>query len=182
LIDRIDFDYDSAAIIPNGKDYLISFGDTEHVSPFLHTGSSHIDNILLEKEKRVLVCGLSAAMPVIYDYSINENTLQKIFPTSETLVQWDALGLGDYNARQRTLVGYNPETHIINFVIPTIEDGNYKLNDIEFTYNNSSTELTNVRSLSGFDNSLILLELKNYNQNEKLCIARRGTTIYPFKL
>ena len=183
LIDRINFDYDTASIVPNGKEFLISFGDTEHSGPFLHTGTSHIDNVLLEKEKRILICGLSATMPIVYDYSINDNTLSQVYPTTDTLLQWGNLNLGDYNSRQRTLIAYNRETNILNYVIPTIKDGGYVLNDVEITYTSSSAELSNVRSLSGFDNSQILISLKNYNNDgEKLCITRKGTTIYPFKL
>ena len=122
-------------------------------------------------------------MPIVYDYSINDNTLSQVYPTTDTLLQWGNLNLGDYNSRQRTLIAYNRETNILNYVIPTIKDGGYVLNDVEITYTSSSAELSNVRSLSGFDNSQILISLKNYNNDgEKLCITRKGTTIYPFKL
>lgn len=178
LIQKVNFDFDQNTFLPIGKYHLIDFGDTFSESPQVtKTGNILLKNIFLEKEKEVLICGLSSTCPLIYNYNLNDNSIKKIFPVDD--LDWSNLELGTIDQNSR--VSYNKETKKIHYVISTTKDNNHILNFVEIK-KGTELELISVNSLSSSNVFPSIVDFNVYNQDEKLLICEDNGTLVSFKI
>lgn len=185
LIEKVNFDYTTSQYLVNNKNYIINFGNTNSQLPFsTSTGNCLVDNILLEKEKVVLVCGLSSLdnekyIPTVFKYDINNNSLLRIYPKTNDIDQWKSIQLGTFLSAQNPLVSYNPETNILNYIFRTYTNsisGNESLIDIELLYSVNTLTINNMHILTAFGNSnftsINFVKFKNYDDNKKIVFIR----------
>lgn len=192
LIEKLTFDYNNISFSSDNKNYLIDFGDTSSSLPKVSiNGNIFIDNILLEKEKIIFICGLSSSgllfCPVVFEYNINQNNLLKIYPNIDDLNIWNNYSFGRYLSSQHPLVSYNNDTKILNFIFKTTNNIIENINDIELKFTNNSLQLNSINILSGSGvsnyNSFNFVKFKNYDDNIKLVLAKTDTnTIVPFSI
>lgn len=162
LIEKLNFDYDANAVSLENNGYVIVFGDSGSYLPNKSTGNQYVDTVLLEKEKRLLICGLSAMntnvshpvlsgnayIPIVYDYTIDTHKLQKIYPAvSADIVAWNSLPLGIINEDQIPLLCYNFDNKQLNMLVSCVHDNNNLLVDITLQHS-TGLLLNNVQLLS----------------------------------
>lgn len=168
---KLDFDFDTEELNTKNIPYIIDFGDSGTSLPFTAISSCFIDNILIDSEKAVFVCSLSAVQtniqqtingqihtgnaycPVIYRYDINAHDLQKIYPMNTDIAQWNTMLQGNLITTQQPLVSFDIDNSSLGIIFKTIRDvaSQYSLRcyvDLEFKYLSSSLSLDNVRLLS----------------------------------
>lgn len=201
IIENINFDYEENTITALDNSSLIQFGNTNRYEADKTTGNGYIDTVLLEKEKILLVCGLSAYQPlsqtingqthtgsaiapIVYEYNINTHTLHNIYPSD---VLWESHLLGNVNKYKDAAVSFNPETNILNYIIKATRTVNssafFFWTDIELKYSQNKLTLSNMRCLTSLAiNDVDIVSFRNYNDSEKIITTVDGAKLISFNI
>lgn len=168
---KLDFDFSTEELNTKNIPFTVDFGDSGTSAPNTATLNCFVDNLLLDNEKAVLVCGLSSVQlnlsqtingdihvgnaycPVIYRYDINDHLLQKVYPMNDDIIQWSTMLQGNLIDIQPPLTSFDPENNALGFIFKTIRTvaSSYNLRsyiDLDFTYLSRSLSLTNARIIT----------------------------------
>lgn len=189
LVEPIKFDYDTNNIKDTDKQQLMEFGNTGTSLPYkTFTGNTYAGSIYKERNKEILICGLSAYqsayIPTVHKYNINTGILNKLYPNN--LDEWSGINNGIYVVNQRPLVSWNPNTNVLNFLYRTVSGATENLMDFELKMHNEDVYINNINTLTASSintNSFNYIDFKNYGDNEKLVlIGTDSNVIIPLKL
>jgi len=201
IIENLDFDYDNNIISSSEHGALLEFGNTNRYEADKTSGNSYVDTILLEKEKTLLVCGLSAyalsaqiinnqthagsaLTPVVYLYNLNTHEIRNIFPPDST---WSSNIMGNVTKYKDIAVSFNTETNILNYIIKATRLVNsvpfFFWTDIEMKYLQNRLTLTSVRCLTSLaNNNLDIVSFRNFNNSEKMIVASDNGNLISFNI
>lgn len=203
IIENINFDYDENIITALDNSIILNFGNTQNNSAEKTNGNGYVDTIFLEKEKTLLICGLSSRLtpttsqvinaqshsgsalsPVVYEYNLNTHKIKNIFPPNSA---WAETVAGNVYKYKDIAVSYNTETNILNYLIKAkrIINNNwyYFWTDMEMKYLANRLTLTSVRCLTSLStNDLRIVSFRNYNESEKCVTAIDKTQLISFNI
>jgi hypothetical protein len=203
LIENINFDYDTNLISALDNSTILNFGDTFNYSAEKTNGNGYIDTVFLEKEKVLLICGLSscytpsttqfinsqahsgsALTPVVYEYNINTHKIKNIFPTSSA---WSTNVIGNIYKYKDIAVSFNVNTNILNYLIKAKRIVNnawfYFWTDYEMKYSQDRLTLTSVRCLTSLaTNNVDIVSFRNFNDSEKIVVTTDGKQLISFNI
>lgn len=209
LIDKLTFDY-STNVIDSETSNIILFGDTGSTCPRSGNGNGLIDNILIEHDKKVLICGLSAFhmapltaysganiisgatfVPVVYEYNLNNSKLIMLYP-DETIASWKTIVMGNYLSGEKPTVNFDYNTNELSFLIKTSLSSNNTIglidtiNDIRFNYDNGLS-FTEFRQLTALRVGNCFIDHKfmksiSYNSGDKVIVSNNNSSLQLFRL
>lgn len=201
LLENLNFDYDTNILSSADNGSVLKFGDTNNHEPNKTQGNGYFDSVLLEKEKVLLICGLSAyqpltqiingqshsgsaLVPIVYEHDLNSHDTKLLYPIDTS---WETNLLGNISKYSDVAVNFNIETNVLNYLIKTTRTVNSSAFsfwlDIEFIYRGNELVLSNMRSLTANNNNdLNIISFRNYNNSEKIVVTALGQNIQTFKI